>query len=99
MSTNKYRFISDPAHGWLEVPVKELEQLGIANKISACSYIDRAGGAGNHLAYLEEDCDLAIFAKAIDCYPIGWQAFEDEYVTVIHRDQFSTVRNLPHYQQ
>ncbi len=94
---NKYRFISDPAHGWLEVHVSELEKLGIADKISPYSYIDRAGGTNNHIAYLEEDCDLAVFAKAIDCYPKGWQTFEDEYVTVVHRDQMSTVRNLPHY--
>jgi hypothetical protein len=94
---NKYRFISDPAHGWLEVRVSELEELGIADKISAYSYIDRAGGTGNHLAYLEEDCDLAVFAKAIGYGPGDWRGFEENSIIMCYRDQLSTVRNLPHY--
>lgn len=54
-----YKFHTDPGHGWLAVPVAELYDLGIAQKISRYSYISRDG----RLAYLEEDCDLSIFAR------------------------------------
>lgn len=53
-----YRFIQDPGHGWLEVPLREIEKLGIAEKISGYSYIH-----GNN-AYLEEDCDFSVFLDA-----------------------------------
>ena len=60
MIENVYRFISDPGHGWLEVPEAELSRLNIADKISAYSYRN----AGN--AYLEEDSDFGVFKKAKD---------------------------------
>ena len=53
-----YTFYEDPGHGWLEVPMREIAELGIADKISSCSYRDNAN------AYLEEDCDMAIFLEA-----------------------------------
>lgn len=58
MSSTVYRFISDPGHGWLEVPEAELVRLNIVDQISDCSY--RNGGN----AYLEEDCDFGVFADA-----------------------------------
>lgn len=54
----KFRFISDPGHGWLEVPIQLIDVLGIRNKISAYSY--RRGLQ----AYLEEDCDAPEFLRA-----------------------------------
>lgn len=56
----QYRFIADPGHGWLEVPVEELRALGIVQGISNCSYLSVDG----KLAYLEEDCDLPAFLRA-----------------------------------
>lgn len=53
----KYQFYSDPSHGWLKVSIQELEQLGIQNKISSYSYMNKG------FAYLEEDCDLSLFFK------------------------------------
>lgn len=53
-----YRFISDPGHGWLEVPMAEVRSLGILP--SPYSYVSPDG----QLAYLEEDCDAALFIKA-----------------------------------
>jgi hypothetical protein len=58
METKMYRFITDPGHGWLEVPIAEIKALGIADKISAYSY--RKG----NMAYLEEDCDAGLFLNA-----------------------------------
>ena len=49
----KYRFFSDPAHGWLEIPRAELRELGILSDISGYSYQSENGS----MVYLEEDCD------------------------------------------
>ncbi|MGK9450268.1 zincin-like metallopeptidase domain-containing protein [Acidithiobacillus caldus] len=56
----RYTFTSDPGHGWLVVPVKDIAQLGIAQEISGYSYLSPRGGK----AYLEEDCDASIFVRA-----------------------------------
>jgi hypothetical protein len=49
---------NDPGHGWIAVKRKELEELGIADKISRFSY--QNGGT----VYLEEDCDLGVYLQA-----------------------------------
>ena len=56
----KYTFYEDPGHGWLKVPTLELRELGIAHKISTCSFIHPSGKS----VYLEEDCDLTTFMEA-----------------------------------
>ena len=53
-----YKFIIDPAHGWLEVKESELLELGL--KPSSFSYIDPV----KRLVYLEEDMDAPAFIKA-----------------------------------
>jgi hypothetical protein len=53
-----FDYIQDPGHGWVKVPVYLLAQLGIYNEISSFSYYL------NGFAYLEEDCDTAVFFKA-----------------------------------
>jgi hypothetical protein len=52
-------FHYDCGHGWAEVPLEELSLLGISDKISGCSYknMDKV--------YLEEDCDLSEYCKAL----------------------------------
>jgi hypothetical protein len=62
MNNKTYTLHSDAYHGWLEVPVEEIEKLGIKNNISNFSYIN------NNLAYLEEDCDAVLFIKAYEKY-------------------------------
>lgn len=54
----KFRFYSDPGHGWLKVPLDSLAYLGIIGDISSFSYM--RGG----FAYLEEDSDLEKFSRA-----------------------------------
>lgn len=54
----KYRFHADPGHAWLEVPVAELIELGIADQISPYSKLR------GDTAFLEEDCDAPLFIKA-----------------------------------
>lgn len=53
-----YTFHTDPGHGWLAVPVKEINELGIRGQITPYSYIH------GELAFLEEDCDAATFMQA-----------------------------------
>jgi len=55
----RYDFYSDPGHGWLKVSKKELEYLGIADKITPYSYMRGA------YAYLEEDCDVTTFVEIL----------------------------------
>jgi hypothetical protein len=54
----KYIFHTDPAHGWLAVKRKELEELGLLDKISPYSY------QRGETVYLEEDADMALFHNA-----------------------------------
>lgn len=56
----KLRFISTPAHGWLEVPSALLARMDIDSHISHYSY------ANNEMAYLEEDCDAQIFYRRFE---------------------------------
>jgi hypothetical protein len=55
----KLRMISDPGHGWLEVPRGLLEVLGIQDQITGYSYIN------NGYVYLEEDLDMSTFVRAL----------------------------------
>ena len=61
----KLTYIQDPSHGWLSVSQKDILALGIADKISAYSYIDL------NRIYLEEDSDMNIFLNAIQSMPDG----------------------------
>lgn len=54
----KYRFISDPGHAWLEVPLDEIRRLDIDKHISPWSY------QHGDMAYLEEDVDAGVFIHA-----------------------------------
>jgi len=53
-----YIWAVDAGHAWLSVKQSELNNLGIAHKISSYSYMK--GGS----VYLEEDCDAAVFIDA-----------------------------------
>jgi hypothetical protein len=69
--TTKYRFIEDPGHGWLEVPIEQINALGIAEKISGYSY------KRNGMAYLEEDCDAGTFIDAYKAKIGPWSPAEN----------------------
>jgi hypothetical protein len=51
--TMTLQYYTDPGHGWAKVNRQVLVDLGIAEDISAYSYMR------GDFAYLEEDCDLA----------------------------------------
>jgi hypothetical protein len=81
-------FITDPGHGWLAVPLSLVEELGIKDIITNCSYFDDR----NNICYLEEDCDASVFVKV---------AKEKGYTFNVRescsRMSDSWVRGLPHY--
>lgn len=80
-----YTFFEDPAHGWLRVPLAELHELGIADKISRYSYI------GNEFAFLEEDCDAGLFMEASEKLGRTIQ------VKTAYVDSRSSIRDLERY--
>ena len=51
---------TDPGHGWVEVPRSLLHELGIADKITSYSY------QRGEDVFIEEDCDLLTFARAME---------------------------------
>lgn len=55
----KLKFYTDPGHGWVAVKKNLLTQLGIADRITAYSYMK-----GN-TAYLEEDRDAGLLLNVL----------------------------------
>ena len=87
-----YTFHSDCGHGWLEVPAREIRDLGIEGDISGYSYISTDGMT----VYLEEDCDEGVFIKAVTRrnYPYGKG---DSFVNCVHHDGDCFIRELASY--
>lgn len=83
----KYQWFTDAGHGWLQVPVKELEELIIEKDISVFSYISKDG----QWAYLEEDCDASIFINAKGRDNVEF-AEHEEY------SEHSFIRDLPYFE-
>jgi hypothetical protein len=78
---------TDPSHGWAKVSLKELSRLNILDKISGYSYIHKNG----LYAYLEEDCDLSTYLKALDAKGIQYKFIEK------HTDKSSKIRSYSRY--
>ena len=81
----KYTLHTDPGHGWLQVPLAEVERLGL--KVSSYSY------RTNEFAYLEEDCDYSAWANAKRA------AGEEFEVAVMHLEFDHFIRDFPRFQQ
>lgn len=79
----KLRFISDPGHGWLEVPLYAMRQCGLnPTDFSRYSYRQR------NTFYLEEDCDAPKFINAMKAK--GVEVTFDE----VHQER-TFIRALP----
>lgn len=76
----------DPAHGWVEVPIKLLEALGIERQISTFSYVDGS------TAYLEEDCDAERLIRALNALDITVMIDHN-----LDEENESFIRRLDHY--
>ena len=79
------KFYADPGHGWGAVKRKVLDQLGIADKITAFSY------QKGQTVYLEEDCDLSTLVTAL--------ALKGETVQYKekHTNKYSPIRSYDRY--
>ena len=82
-----FYFYTDPGHGWLEVPRALLQELGIAEKISAYSY------QRGETVFLEEDCDYFHFYQAMKNAGKNYKTVD---VNEPMRESF--VRSLARYQ-
>ena len=73
MIINKYTVWTDPSHAWIEVPKREVKELGLLDRISTFSF-----EKGDNL-YLEEDVDGAMFLDRIneDIFELD-ERYEDE---------------------
>lgn len=86
--THTFKFHKDPGHGWLQVSRYDLANVRLTvAAFSGCSYIERVGSEVK--LYLEEDCDLALFA----------QAYENKHgqtvpMETIYHDNDCFIRNL-----
>jgi coproporphyrinogen III oxidase-like Fe-S oxidoreductase len=78
---------TDSSHGWAKVTLKELSRLNILDKISTYSYIHKNGLN----AYLEEDCDLSTYLKALDAKGIQYKFIEK------HTNKSSKIRSYSRY--
>ena len=79
------RYIHDPGHGWLEVPVAELRRLGIAGDISPYSY--RKG----RMAYLEYHSDVDVYLRALEARGEPRPVIDDVY------EEDTPIRHYPSY--
>ena len=86
------QFYADPGHGWAKVKKSELEKLGIAQLISACSY------ERGEYAYLEEDCDLSRFLEAYcTYYGIDKSTFFKDFTKSIYAGHYAHIRDFASY--
>jgi hypothetical protein len=80
-----FHIYNDPGHGWIKVPLELLVELGIAHLITGYSYMTTTH------AYLEEDCDMGTFIKAMNERNIPFM-FVDHYTN--HQ---SSIRSMEPY--
>jgi hypothetical protein len=77
-----FTMFNDPGHAWLAVRRNELEDMGIMDRISPCSY-----QKGN-IVYLEEDCDFSVFVSARIAQNKPFHVIEE------YTDELSPIRNF-----
>jgi hypothetical protein len=84
----KYTYHIDAGHGWLEVPLRDLQNAGLQLcEVSKFSY-GQVNDKFVPTLYLEEDCDMALFLNAL-------QAKGEEFELVEkHHDGDAFIRNL-----
>jgi hypothetical protein len=81
----KYKTHLDCQHGWMAVPLKDLNTLGIQDKISTSSK------QKGETVYLEGDSDLGLFMDAAE--QAGWEVQQESR----NHDYWWPGRNYPSY--
>jgi hypothetical protein len=80
-----YVYHQDSGHGWLEVPARELQRMGLHDRITPCSYLHQGK------AYLEEDVDMGTFLDIRNLLP---RPFD---IQSTYMDGSCFIREYPHY--
>lgn len=70
----RLRFISDPGHGWLEVPKSLCKKIGLGT-----AFASRGG-----FCYLEEDCECADFDRAAKRHSVSFATVDHEVDSFDH---------------
>lgn len=85
MNAMKFRYYTDPGHGWVAVSRSFLKTLGVAHRVSSYSY--QRGGT----VYLEEDCDAGLVVDALRALGVTYTLDER------HTDRRHPIRSYDHY--
>jgi hypothetical protein len=83
----KIQVYSDPGHGWAKVPMTQIKNWGLTDRISPYSYLSPCG----KFAYLEEDDDLSLLLHRLGQLNIKPEIQEH------HTDSESVIRCYPSY--
>ena len=88
-----FKFYSDPAHGWLEMPSKLVKELNMGIcQISEFSYYDKK----TDFVYIEQDCDLLNVKREYE-KKFKQKLLDPERVVHIDLDEDNFIRKLPSY--
>jgi hypothetical protein len=87
----KFTFHTDEGHGWMEVPLSMVKDLGLESKVSKFSYIN------GQTVYLEEDFDALQFIRAFENRNGYRPEFEDKFTPVSFVRDFSRFDNSVNY--
>ena len=88
-----FKFYSDPAHGWLEMPSKLVKELNMGfAQISEFSYYDKK----TDFVYIEQDCDLLNVKREYE-KKFKQKLLDPDRVVHIDLDENNFIRKLPSY--
>ena len=88
-----FTFFSDPAHGWLEMPVSIVKELNMGMcQISEFSYYNKE----TKLVYIEQDCDLLNVKREYE-KKFNQKLLDPDRVVHIDLDEDNFIRKLPSY--
>ena len=88
-----FTFYSDPAHGWLEMPVSIVKELNMGMcQISEFSYYNKQ----TKLVYIEQDCDLLNVKREYE-KKFNQKLLDPDRVVHIDLDEDNFIRKLPPY--
>ena len=88
-----FKFYSDPAHGWLEMPSKLVKELNMGIcQISEFSYYDKK----TDFVYIEQDCDLLNVKREYE-KKFKQKLLDPDRVVHIDLDENNFIRKLAPY--
>ena len=90
---HSFKFYSDPAHGWLEMPLEVINELEMKMfQISEFSYFDKK----TNFVYIEQDCDLLNVKRKYE-KKFNQKLLDPERVIHVELDENNFIRKLDPY--